>query len=179
MSAAEMAAYDSDLDLRDHLRRRRGVNDPPVTGFLRRHESSSLMVRNRERHQWQGIGQRQNKRLTSQFGFSSIREVEDLSIANKQRLFRPSQQNRPRNHYRDKPAKQSFHSSKKEVFRKPVVKQRNFIQESGTFSGPKTLAEIKEEKMKKAGKSSHCESSSAFQNPKPLHEILKERRTVD
>ncbi|CAJ2634801.1 unnamed protein product [Trifolium pratense] len=180
MSAAEMAAYDSDLDLRDHLRRRRGVNGPPVTGFVRRHESSSLMVRNRERHQRQGIGQQQNIRLTTQLGFGSIREVEDLSIANKQRLFRPSQQNRPRNLYREKPAKQPFHSSKKKVSRKPVVKQQNFIQESGTFSGPKTLAEIKEEKMKKAGQSSQCESSSAgFQDPKPLHEILKDRRTVD
>ncbi|CAK8563382.1 unnamed protein product [Lathyrus sativus] len=178
MSAAEMDACDSDLDLRHHLRRRREVNDPAVTGFFRRHdEPSSLMVRNQERHRRGDVVQQQNRRLTSQLGFSSIREVEDLSIANKHRLFRPSQQNRPRKHYREKPAKRPFPSSK--VSRQPVVKQQRVIQESSTFSGPKTLAEIKEER-KKAGESSHCESSSAgFQDPKPLHEILKDRRTMD
>ncbi|KAI5416274.1 zinc finger CCCH domain-containing protein 32 [Lathyrus oleraceus] len=178
MSAVERDACDSDLDLRHHLRRRREVNDPPVTGFFRRHdEPSSLMVQNQERHRRGDVVQRQNRRLTSQLGFSSIREVEDLSIANNHMLFRPSQQNRPRKHYREKPARRPFPSSK--VSRKPVVKQQRVIQESSTFSGPKTLAEIKEER-KKTGGSSHCESTSAgFQDPKPLHEILKDRRTMD
>ena len=177
MSTSEMAACDySDLDLRHHLRRRREVNSPPDTGLLRRHESSSLMIQNRERHQRQDIGQQQNRRLTSQVGFSSIREVEDLSIANKQRLFRPYQQSRPRKHYREKPAKRPFPSSRES--RKPIVKQQRSIQKSNAFSGPKTLAEIKEEK-KKSGESSYCESSSVgFQDPKPLHEILKDR-TMD
>ncbi|XP_058760436.1 zinc finger CCCH domain-containing protein 32-like [Vicia villosa] len=186
ISAAAMDACDSDLDLRDHLRRRREVNDPPVTDFLRHDEPSSLMVRNQERHRRGDIIQRPNRRLTSQLGFSSIREVEDPSIANnnKHRLFRPSQQNwpsqqnRPRKHYREKPARRPFPSSK--VSRKPFVKLQRVIKESSAFSGPKTLAEIKEERKKKAGESSHCESSSAgFQDPKPLHEILKDRRTMD
>ncbi|KAJ1413030.1 Zinc finger, CCCH-type [Sesbania bispinosa] len=176
--SAEMAACDKNLDLRDRLRRRREINDPPV--FLRRHESSSLMVRNQERHQRHGLGQRLSRRLTSQLGFSpidSIREVETLSVANKHRLFRHSHQHRPIKHYREKLAKRQFLSSK--MPRKPFLKQRRFIQESTTFSGPKTLAEIKEEK-KKAEESLHCQSTSAdFQDPKPLNEILKDKRTVD
>lgn len=178
MSAAEMSDCDSDLDLRDHLRRRREGNVPPVTGFLRRHDLPSLMVRNSVRHQRQGTGQRQNRRLTSQLEFSSMREVETLSIANKER-FRPFQQNRPRKHYGENLDNRPFLSSM--VSRKPVVKQQRFIQESTTFSGPKTLAEIKEEKKKKkkVGESSHRESISAgFQDPKPLSEILKDRRTI-
>ena len=175
---ADMAACDSNLDLRDHLRRRREISGSPGTGFLRRHESS-LMVRNQERHQRHCIEQRLSRRLTSQVEFGtidSIREVENLSITNKQRLFRNSQQHRPRKHYRDKLAKHQFPSSNGS--RKPVFKQRRFIHESTTFTGPKTLAEIKEEK--KAGESLHCKSTSAdFQDPKPLSEILKDKRTMD
>ncbi|XP_027332457.1 zinc finger CCCH domain-containing protein 34-like [Abrus precatorius] len=178
--SAEMAAYDKKLDLRDHLRRRREINGPPVTGFLRRHESSSLMARNQERHQRHGIDQRLSRRLTSQLGFSaidSIGEVETLSIANKHRLLGNSQQHRPRKHFKEKLAKRQFISSK--ISRKPVLKQRRFIHESITFSGPKTLAEIKEEK-RRAEENIHCKSmSSDFQDPKPLSEILKDKRTMD
>lgn len=177
--SAEMAAYDKSLDLRDHLRRRREINGPPITGFLRRQESSSMMVRNQERHQRHGIEQQPSRRLTSQLGYSTIDsfgDVETLSIANKHRLFRHSQQQRPRKHYREKVAKRPFLSSK--ISRKPVLKQREFIPESTAFSGPKTLAEIKEEK--KAGGSLHCKRTSTdFQDPKPLSEILKDKRTMD
>nr|KYP51121.1 Zinc finger CCCH domain-containing protein 17 [Cajanus cajan] len=127
--SAEMAAYDQKLDLRDHLRRRREINGPPVTGFLRQ-ESPSLMVRNQERHQRHDIEQRPSRRLTSQLGYNaidSIGEVENLSIANKHKLFRPSQQNRPRKHYREKLTKRPFLSSK--ISRKPVLRQRGFIHD--------------------------------------------------
>ncbi|TKY54883.1 Zinc finger CCCH domain-containing protein 34 [Spatholobus suberectus] len=179
-TSAEMAAYDKNLDLRDRLRRRREINGPTVTGFLRRQESSSLMVRNQERHQRPGIEHRPSRRLTSQLGYSaidSIGEVETLSIANRHRSFRHFQQHRPRRHYRENLAKRQFLSSK--ISRKPVLKQRGFIHESATFSGPKTLAEIKEEK-KKAEESLHCKSTPTdFQDPKPLSEILKDKRTMD
>ncbi|XP_014507252.1 zinc finger CCCH domain-containing protein 32 [Vigna radiata var. radiata] len=178
--SAEVAAYDNNLDLRDHLRRRRENNEPPIAGFLRRQESSSLMIRNQERHQRPGIDQRPSRRLTSQLGYSaidSIGEVETLSIANKHRLFRRSQQHKPRKHYREKPAKRPFLSSK--ISRKPVFKQRGFVEESTAFSGPKTLAEIREEK-KKAEEGLHWKRPSTdFQDPKPLSEILKDKRTMD
>ncbi|KAG4932938.1 Zinc finger CCCH domain-containing protein 34 [Glycine soja] len=183
-TSAEMAAYDKNLDLRDHLRRRREVNGPPVTGFLRRQESSPLMVQNQERHLRHGIEQRPSRRLTSQLGYSAIDstgEVETLSIGNKRRLFRQSQaqQHRPRKNYIEKLPKRQFVSSK--ISRKPVFKQRGLIHESSTFSGPKTLAEIKEEKMKKNAEGSlHWKSTSTdFQDPKPLSEILKVKRTMD
>ena len=182
--SAEMAAYDKNLDLRDHLRRRREVNGPPVTGFLRRQESSPLMVQNQERHLRHGIEQRPSRRLTSQLGYSaidSIGEVGTLSVANKHRLFRHSQaqQHKPRKHYREKLPKRQFLSSK--ISRKPAFKQRGFIHEFSAFSGPKTLAEIKEEKMKKNAEGSlHWKSTSTdFQDTKPLSEILKVKRTMD
>ncbi|KAE9609702.1 hypothetical protein Lal_00006664 [Lupinus albus] len=167
-----------DLDLRDHLRRRKEVNFPPATGFLKRYESS-FAVRSLERQRGYGIDQWPSRRLTSQLGFrtvESIGEVGTLSAANRRRLFRHSmQQHRPREHYREKLAKQHFLSS-----RKPVLKQRNSVQESTTFSGPKSLAEIKEEKKKKTEKSLHCRSTSAdFKDPKPLSEILKDKRSID
>ncbi|KAL5185954.1 Zinc finger CCCH domain-containing protein 34 [Glycine soja] len=180
--SAEMAAYDKNLDLRDHLRRRREIKGPPVTNFLRR-ESSPLMIRKQERHQRHGIEQRPIRRLTSQLGYSaidSIGEVGTLSVANKHRLFRHSQaqQHKPRKHYREKLPKRQFLSSK--ISRKPAFKQRGFIHEFSAFSGPKTLAEIKEEKMKKAEGSLHWKSTSTdFQDPKPLSEILKDKRTMD
>ncbi|MED6112890.1 hypothetical protein PIB30_065863 [Stylosanthes scabra] len=176
---SDIATYDGKLDLRDHLKRRRESSGPPDACFIRRHESS-LMVRNRERHQRHYNDQRLRGRLTSQVGFTTIDpigEVENLSVANRQRLFRNSQQHWPRKHYREKPAKRQFHSSNDS--RGPVYKQRRFIHESSTFSGPKSLAEIREEKKKAEG-SFHCKSkSSDFQDPKPLSEILKGKRSVD
>ncbi|CAJ1944488.1 unnamed protein product [Sphenostylis stenocarpa] len=179
--SAEVAAYDKDLDLRDHLRRRRESNGSPFAGLLRRQESSSL-VRNQERNQKMlGIEQRPSRRLTSQLGYSAIGsiggEIETLSITNKHRLFRHSQQHRPRKHYREKPARRPFLSSK--ISRKSVFKERGFIQESTTFSGPKTLAEIKEEKKKAEEGLLWNSTSTDFQDPKPLSEILKDKRTMD
>ncbi|CAL0325714.1 unnamed protein product [Lupinus luteus] len=169
-----------DMDLRDHLRRRKEINVPPATGFLRRYESS-FVVRSQKRQRGYGIDQQQSRRrLTSQLGFStveSIGEVETLSAAKRRRLFRHSkQQHWPREQYREKLAKEHFVSSMK-----PVLKQRNSIHESTTFSGPKTLAEIKEEKKKrKTEESLHCRSTLAdFKDPKPLSEILKDRRNID
>lgn len=66
-----------------------------------------------ERHQRHGIGQRLSRRLTLQLGFSSIREVENLSVANKHRLFTRFQKNRPRKHYREKVAKLRYIQVKK------------------------------------------------------------------
>ncbi|KAL1373008.1 hypothetical protein HN51_003035 [Arachis hypogaea] len=177
---SDIASCDGKLDLRDHLRRRRESSGPPDASFIRRHESSSLMVRNRERHQRHYNEQRLRGRLSSQVGITTIDpigEVETLSIANKPRLSRNSQQHWPRKHYREKPSKRQFHSSNDS--RRPVFKQRRFVHESSTFSGPKSLAEIREEKKKAAG-SFHCKSTSPdFQDPKPLSEILKGKRSVD
>ncbi|KAK7388714.1 hypothetical protein VNO78_23541 [Psophocarpus tetragonolobus] len=174
--SAEMTAYDKNLDLRDHLRRRREINDSPVADFLSR-QDSSLMVQNQERH---GIEQQPSRRLTSQLGYramDSMGEVETLSIANKHRLFRHSQQHRPRKQYREKLPKRPLPSSK--TSRKPVFKPRGFIHESSTFSGPKTLAEIKEEKKKAEGSLHWRNTATDFQDPKPLSEILKDKRTID
>ncbi|KAI4344104.1 hypothetical protein L6164_011373 [Bauhinia variegata] len=174
----EMAACDRNLDLRDHLRRRREFSGLPVKGFLSSHESSRLMVQSEERHLRRGIDRRISRRLTSEVGLNtlgSLGEGETLSIANKHGLFRHSQQRRSRKQYREKPAKRKFLSSN--TSRKPVSKERRSIQESTTFTGPKTLAQIKEDK--KAEENGHFKSTSSdFQDPKPLSEILKEKRSL-
>ncbi|KAF7838679.1 zinc finger CCCH domain-containing protein 34 [Senna tora] len=181
---AEMAACDRNLDLRDHLRRRREVeiNGRPVSEFLRRHESF-LMIQNQERHRRHSVDQRLSRRLTSEVGLSMIDsngEVETLSVANKHGIFRHSQQHISRKqHYKEKLTKRQFISSK--ISGKPVSKQRRSIHESRAFAfnGPKTLAEIKEEKKKAAGKGYLKSSAADFQDPKPLSEILKDKKRLD
>ncbi|KAK7292074.1 hypothetical protein RIF29_07739 [Crotalaria pallida] len=179
---ADWGACERNSDLRQRLRRRREINDPPGTGVLGRYESS-LTVRNHERQHGYGTDHQPSRRLTSQLGFSnmeSIRGVETLSVANRHRSFSHSERHhRSRKHYREKLAKQQFLSP-----RKPVLKQRRSSHESTTFSGPKTLAEIKEEKerrkKRKTEGSLHRKSTSAdFQDPKPLCEILKDKKSLD
>lgn len=180
---AEMTVHDRNLDLRDHLRRRREINGH-VTGFLRRHESSCVMFRNPERYRRHGVDQRLSRRLTSEVGLSMIDSNgrgETLARAYNHGIFRHSQQQISRRQpqlYKERLAKQPFLSSK--ISRKPVPKQRRSSHESATstFNGPKTLAEIKEEK--KAAEEGHFKSTSAdFQDPKPLSEILKDKRRSD
>ncbi|KAI4335757.1 hypothetical protein L6164_014368 [Bauhinia variegata] len=155
----EMIVCDRNRDLRDHLRRRR-----EFTGFLRSHKSPRLMVR-KEGQQRRGIDQRLSRRLTSEVGLNtigSLGEGETLSTANKHGLFRHSQQHWSGKHYREKPAKE----------------KRRSIQESSTFTGPKTLAQIKEEK--KAEENRHFKSASTdFQDPKSLSDILKDKKRLD
>lgn len=178
---AEMTACGRNLDLRDHLRRRREINGQSGPGLLRRQESSCLMIRNQDRHRRHSIEQRLSRRLTSEVGLSTIDSNglgETLPIGNKHGIFRYSQQHISRKHYKEKLAKRQFLSSK--IPRKPVSKQRRSIHEStdSSFNGPKTLAEIKEEK--KAAEKGHFKSAAAdFQDPKPLSEILKDKRRLD
>ena len=60
----------------------------------------------------------------------------------------------------------------------PVSKERRSIHESIAFTGPKTLAQIKEEK-KATEENGHIKSTSAdFQDPKPLSEILEDKKRL-
>ncbi|KAK4265237.1 hypothetical protein QN277_026317 [Acacia crassicarpa] len=174
----DIIACDRNLDLRDHLSRRREIYGRPVTGFLRRREPSFLMIQNRERLRRHGVDQRLSRRLTSEVGFNIIDsngEVEIRSISNRHRLFRHPLQHSPRrmHHYREN-RKQQFLPSK--IFRKPFAKRGRYTT---AFHGPKTLAEIKEEKAAAAERGLFKSTSADFQDPKPLSEILKDKKKLD
>ena len=181
---AEMTARDRNLDLRDHLRRRREFSNRPDTGILRRRESSCLMTENRERLRRHRYDQRLGRRLMSEVGFNSLGsngEGKTRSIFNSHRLFRHPWQNSPRRlqHYRENHAKQQFPSTR--IFREPFLKRRRYAPAStGTaFHGPKSLEEIKEEKATAVGRGHFSTTTSSdFQDPKPLSEILKGKKRL-
>ncbi|KAL7239760.1 hypothetical protein ACSBR2_005605 [Camellia fascicularis] len=143
------------VDLRDHLKKHRVIDGLSVTRFSRRNTNTSSFLADRSRER-----SRQHGR------------------------FRDSFSNRPRQHYKEKrQSKPHFLSS--EISRKPVSRKRKLTEESTMFTGPKTLAQIKEEKRKapengysSGGLIEHSSqtTSEEFQGPKPLSEILKDKK---
>lgn len=173
---AEMAACDRNLDLRDHLTRRRETDGRPVTGFLRRRESSCLVIQNHERFRRHGFDQQLSRRLTSEVGFSSIDSKGEGETWH--RLWHPLQRSSRKQHFKENQAQRRFLPSK--IFRKPLSKRRyNPASAASTFHGPKSLAEIKEEKRTAAKKGHFNSTSTDFQDPKPLSEILKDKKRLD
>lgn len=182
-SGMELACNDSSMDLRDHLKRRRLVDGHSVTHFSKRHYSSHLIGRSRERPQWQG-SQRYHGKLASRVEKNILGSCSDpeihLNDVNQQGRLRCSQQQ-----YKERrPGKQQLLSS--EVTRKSVPKTRRSTEESSVFSAPKTLDQIKEEKknayengdsFRKVRHSSGA-SSENFQGPKPLSKILEDKKRL-
>lgn len=186
----ELAVGDcNDMDLRNHLRRRRVIDDCRISGSSRRHGSSHLIDRSQKRPQRHGMGPRLHRRLASEVGKYTIESLGEngtfLNGANQHGLLRRSQQDRSKKHFRKRRLPKRHFSS--EVSRKPIERERRSTQESNTFTGPKTLDQIKEEKKKaedngdyiwKFGNSSRTTLAN-FQGPKPLSEILKGKRRLD
>lgn len=185
----ELAVYDQDfLDVRDRLRRRRMTDCHSITGLSRRHEALRLFGRSREMPQRHGMGWRVHGRLASEVRnstYGSLRENGASSSAGIQRVsLRHSQQYRPRKHHKErKLAKQKLPSSG--VSKKRVPREKKSAQKSTTFTGPKTLAQIKEEKKKAEENRDHIgivrhvrRTRVDFQGPKPLNEILKEKGKI-
>lgn len=179
----------SGLDLRDRLRKRRVIDGHSVTRFSRRHDSSCLIGRTRERRRRHGMDQQLQGRSASEVRkniIGMLSENETLSNrGNKQGWVRRSRLPKSRQHYKEKGHSQRQHISSKDS-RKPVSRERISTREYTTFTGPKSLAQIKEEKRKaegngegfgKMGYSSNTPSAD-FQGPKPLSEILKDKRKL-
>uniref|UniRef100_A0A5B6YN98 Putative zinc finger CCCH domain-containing protein 34-like isoform X2 n=1 Tax=Davidia involucrata TaxID=16924 RepID=A0A5B6YN98_DAVIN len=173
-------------DLREHLKKRRMVDGHPVTHFSRRHDSSRLIGRSQERSRQQRT-RRLHGRLASEVENNIVGSHYENEIllngANQRGRFRHSRINRSRQHYKEK--RQAKHQSlSSEVSRKLTSKKGGSVEEFTIFTGPKTLAEIKEEKRKARengdsfGKLEHSSrtTSEDFQGPKPLSEILKDKR---
>ncbi|KAL6951901.1 hypothetical protein U1Q18_047686 [Sarracenia purpurea var. burkii] len=174
------------VDLRSHLGKRRVIDGRQVTRFSRR--SNSQIDRS------QGSSQRHSRwrlceRLTTGPNDNGLESLGNngslLNGADSQGWFRDSRSDRYRSSQRYKEKrlhKQQFHPS--EVSRKPIARKRP--EEASTFIGPKTLAPIKEEKRKATGNGdssgmlghSSRTISGEFQGPKPLSEILKDKKKL-
>lgn len=176
----KVSVDDCNADLRDYLRNRRVVD----VHSTRRHESSRLMGRSRGRHQ----GLRLHGRLASEFGKNYIESHGHKGTlpnrANDHGWARHSKNNILRQHHKGKRlGKRKSHLSA--ISRKPFSSERRSNQTETTFTGPKSLAEIQEEKEKaevsgdRFGKMGHSSQTlTGFHGPKPLSEILKEKRRL-
>ncbi|KAI7725309.1 hypothetical protein M8C21_017950 [Ambrosia artemisiifolia] len=90
----------------------------------------------------------------------------------------------PVNRYRPPLKKPRFVSSDVSRVRKPAQQhKREYREQSAAFTGPKTLEQIKEEKIKARenrdfGSNNRTGSDGCFQAPRPLSEILKNKRKL-
>ncbi|GMQ06930.1 hypothetical protein CsSME_00051339 [Camellia sinensis var. sinensis] len=176
------------MDLRDHLRKRRVINGRQVTSFSRRNNSSRQVDQSQERSRRHGTQWLHGRLITEENSNGHRSHGKNgtlLNSINPQSWFRQSRSNKVGQHYKEKrQPKQQFHSS--EVSRNTVSKKKRSAEESDMFTGPKTLAQIKEEKRKatgngdSSGKLGHSSRaiSEEFQGPKPLSEILKDKRKL-
>ncbi|CAL1359285.1 unnamed protein product [Linum trigynum] len=184
------------VDLRDHLRKRRAIDDgePPLERSMRRrHHDESLprRDRSRERPYKHGLSERLRGRLASEVGG---RNGSDYVIPSRHSPYDRA----PRLHHRERrgvprrpqppfiPSERDFVPS--ELRRKPVGRERS-VEVSGEFSGPKSLAQIREEKRRVVERNGHYNEdrddddmgvieSANFDGPKPLNEILKEKKKL-
>lgn len=176
-------------DLRDCLRKRRVIDGYPMIRSSRRHESSHLLGRHPERPRRTGVSHRLHGRLASRVGKNTIESFGDNGImlnGNNQRGWRRHSRlskSKLRNK-ETKLAKRQFLSF--EMPRKSLPRERKSTLASIEFTGPKSLAQIKEEKRKaeengnytgKTGNSSGMIVAD-FEGPKPLSEILKDKRKM-
>lgn len=185
----KLAVANRSADLRDYLRKRRLLDGHSVIHSSRRRESSRLIGQSQDRPRGRLVNQQLHRRLASEFGGNYIKSNENKGTffkrANRQGWPRHSKSNMLRQDYKEK-RRASKESDRFVISREPFSGERISSQISSTFTGPKTLAEIKEEK-KKAEENGDCfgemgnstRMSVDFQGPKPLNEILKEKRRLD
>ncbi|XP_022732390.1 zinc finger CCCH domain-containing protein 34-like [Durio zibethinus] len=176
------------VDLRDYLRKRRVIESNPLNCLSRRSEYSHLIGRSLERPQRCSMGRKLRGRLASKVGKHSIESMGDQGCfhtgTNRHGWLKHLGPNRSnRRLYREKrlPRRKSVSS---EVSRNLISRERKSTDASTAFTGPKTLAQIKEEKRRteeNGGKMRHSirTTSADFQSPKPLSEILKDKGRLD
>ncbi|GAB4832882.1 hypothetical protein Ancab_006900 [Ancistrocladus abbreviatus] len=173
------------MDLRDHLRKRRMVDDHLELHDSRTRKLSYVTDRRRKILQRHGVSQRVCGRLSSKMGRNGI----ELPMEEKTLLVSGNWQRRSTNSWHDRFSQ--YHEMKKQPFsdnvaRKPFTKWKRQTEDS-IFAGPKTLAQIKEEMRKaqedcnlsgKMGQHSSENISADFEGPKRLSELLKDKKKV-
>ncbi|CAN4094317.1 unnamed protein product [Withania somnifera] len=171
----------SNVDLRDFLKKRRVNESDPSNHLYRRFDLSRLSAREqgRDKHQSQGsqwMPQRRASKVNRNFSFSSG----FVESANHLKKLRQSQGSsyRQQQHFKDRRqgwSRPFANASRKRMTEVPKM-----------FSAPKTLAQIKEEKRKGREDVNSFEGTGPsgrsdredFSGPKPLSEILKDRRRL-
>ncbi|KAK8545199.1 hypothetical protein V6N13_066493 [Hibiscus sabdariffa] len=179
-----------DADLRDYLSTRRVVEGDPLM-CLSRSEYSHLINRSLERPRRRSVGWKSSGRLVSKVGKHSIESMGGqggfCNGTNRRGWLKHLEPNRSiKRPYREKrlekrlPRRESVQS---EVSRNLISRERKSKDASTAFTGPKTLAQIREEKRKTeeiGGKTRHfiVTASADFRGPKPLSEILKNKERL-
>ncbi|WCJ29680.1 Zinc finger CCCH domain-containing protein 34 [Euphorbia peplus] len=179
------------VDLRDHLRRRKLTDGHAVSQSSKRRHFSHLLCYNQERTRRSGISQRLQGRLALEVRKTAFESCgDDASLFDgpkRHHIVRSSSSHRSRYQLKEKRlGNKKFFPS--EVPRKVLRKERRSSQTSSEFTGPKTLAQIREEKKKTAAANGdvtgETDISSGtviadFEEPKPLSEILKHKKRSD
>ncbi|KAE8678780.1 Detected protein of unknown function [Hibiscus syriacus] len=175
-----------DVDLREYLSSRRVVEGNPLK-CLSRSEYSHLINQSLERPQRRSVGRKSSRRLESKVGKHSTESTGGqggvCNGTNRRGWVKCLEPNRSiKRPYREKrlPRRESIQSK---VYRNLVSRERKSKDASTAFTGPKTLAQIREEKRKteeSGGKTRHfiLPASTDFQGPKPLSEILKDKERL-
>ncbi|KAM0944882.1 putative transcription factor C3H family [Dioscorea sansibarensis] len=175
------------VDLRDHLKKRRKMEDRLPSYHSRRHPSY--------RDQQRPARHLHNRRLASEVGKnmtdSSVSEIKSVldDGHRESRSGHPQSNRHGRSRLGEKGSKRlmkapSAFSSKN--LKATMSKESRAACGPGDFTGPKTLAQIREEKTKTQSTGSHigdpCTphrrriASVDFEGPKPLTELLKEKK---
>ncbi|XVF34702.1 hypothetical protein REPUB_Repub18cG0081700 [Reevesia pubescens] len=176
------------MDLRDYLMKGRVVEGNPLNCLSRRSKYSHLIGRSLGRPRRRSMGRKLRGRSASKVGMHSIESVGDQGCfhngSNRRGWLKHFEPNcsiwRP---YWEKrlPRRKSVSS---EVSRNLIPRERKSTDASTAFTGPKTLAQIREEKKKTEENGGRMRNSSRsgsadFQGPKPLREILKDKGRLD
>lgn len=176
------------VDLRDYLKKRGVVEGNPLDHFSRRSGYSNLIGRNSEGNQGHNMGRKLRGRLASKLGKHSIESMGDQDRSHNGTNRHGWLKHSKPNHSIRRPYSEKRLSRRKsvssEVSSNPIYRERKSTQASDAFTGPKTLAQIREEKRKtkeNSGKMRHSSISASadFQGPKPLSEILKDKGRLD
>ncbi|GLT44990.1 hypothetical protein SLA2020_188580 [Shorea laevis] len=158
------------MDLREHLMVRKGIDERPTNHLSRQHQSSRLIGRIQQRPQRHSvpISQRLHGRLASQVEIESLGNSGNFSNGYEQHGWhRLMDSSISKQHYREK------RMAKRQSSSYEVSRKRGSPEANAAFSGPKSLAQIKEEK--KRAEENGGKNTVDFEGPKPLSEILKEK----
>lgn len=183
------------MDLRDHLRKRRKTD-----GSSRKGLPSHARRKSRERSVRQGMGPSLHGRLASEVGNMSV-SVHDteFSVNDSQRsgwsgypqssrhVQSRLRERESRRRNRKPTPERSVRISSGEGSSSRKAESSQVKTDASNFTGPKTLAQIKEEKRRATSEEGNNSENYAprhptrtgpkdFEGPRPLNELLKEKR---
>lgn len=185
------------VDLRDHLKQRKRDGHHGFHGSRKRQRRSSCVFDDSgEQPVRRGMGHALHGRLASEVGKNMIRsrrgsdlELRDSSQSG--RLRRMHSRHNRRNMQERSRKQARLPSLSSEISGGLRVNSTKSMQESTAFTGPKTLAQIKEEKRRASAgdddsrkvrspihQDSRRVASENFQGPKPHSELVKSKRRV-